>query len=113
MTNKFTSNLTQSSDGIRAKRAGFIAQDAKDVSATKVLNAKKALRDLEKEKDRLSDMNRDTEFSLKVSKDEFRPEEWVEAMLAIDLKIVTQKVKVKIAEDFDKEWFGEVTDIDA
>lgn len=109
MANKFTSNLTQSSDGIRAKRAGFVAQDAKDVSATKLINAKKVLRDLEKEKDRLSDMNRDSELSLKVSKDDFSSDEWVDAMLAIELKIVNQKVKVKIVEDFDNEWFSEVT----
>lgn len=111
MANKFISNLTQSSNDIREKRAEFAAKDTEEVSLNVVTKERKALRDLERSIDKLSDTNRDSELSLKVAADTFDSESWVKSMLSLELQLVNQKIKTKVAEDFHKKWFGEEVEV--
>lgn len=107
MANKFINNLTQSSNEIRAERATFIAQDAKDAATTNLQNESKILRDLERERMKLSDMNRDSELSLQVTRDNFNAVEWVRQMQELGVKILNQKVRVQVAQGLNDEWFSE------
>lgn len=107
MANKFVSNLTQSSDSIRGERASFVAEDAKDAAINILAVENQKLRDLKKAKMKLSDMNVDSELSLQVTRDNFDAKKWVNDMLNLDVQILNQEIKVKLADNLNKEWFAD------
>lgn len=105
--NKFAQLLTASNKDIKEMRAKMISEDVHDAQSELSRELKKRKRDLEKRLMSLRDMNRDSEFSLKVVKDNFKAEEWVKEIQSIKLELANLEVEIEIAQTTYNEYFGE------
>ena len=108
--NKFISNLTASNSEIKAARAKMVGEDVLDASEELLRNLKQEKRDLERRLLNLSDMNRDSELSLKVVKDNFDAKAWIKEIQDIKVELANKEVELQLAQDTHKEWFEESED---
>lgn len=104
--NKFIRNLTLSNKTIKGNRAKLIAEDAEEAQNTLLRNLKKELRDLRRKRESLEDMYPESEFSLRVTKENFNPVTWANELQAAKVAISMKEVEVKLAEETYNDWFG-------
>jgi len=110
---KFIEELTLSNKQIKANRAKMICEDAKDAQEEllRQLNAEK--RDLERKLLNLSDMSPDSQFSLRVTKDNFDAKAWVAEMQNLKVQLANKQVELELATATSREWFTDtITVID-
>lgn len=105
-TNKFISSLTASNKDIKEARARRVSEDAYDSMDELVRDLKKEKRELERRLDNLSDMNRDSELSLKVIKDNFDAKAWGKEIQEIKVALKMKEVELAVAEETFEEWFS-------
>lgn len=109
--NKFAQILTQSSKEIRGQRAAILNSDAKDAADEIVRALAKRKREFESKLLNLEDINRDSDFSLKVVKGDFNPGTWFKDMQLLKVQIANISIELEIAENSYKEWFGELPEL--
>lgn len=105
--NKFQSVLKQSSKDIKANRARIASENAKDAAEEMVRKLRKDLRNYESQLDNLTDLNRDSELSLKVIRDDFNAGNWMSTIQNVKVAIANKKIELAIAEETFEEWFSE------
>lgn len=105
--NKFQSVLRASSKDIKENRARIASENAKDAAEDLVRRLRKDLRNLESQLDHMTDLNRDSELSLKVLRDDFNANTWMQTIQNVKVAIANKKIEVAIAESTFEEWFGE------
>ena len=105
--NKFQSVLKASSKDIKEARARIASENAKDAAEELVRDLRKQQRSLELSLDNLTDLNRDSELSLKVVRDDFNAGAWMRNVQATKVALANKKIEVAIAEETFQEWFGE------
>jgi len=103
--NKFAQILNQSVKEIRSQRAAIVNQDAKDAAEEIVRGLIKSKRALDSKLLNLTDINRDSEFSLKVVKGEFNAAKWFQDIHALKLEIAAVEIELVIAMETFGEWF--------
>ena len=103
---KFVVSLTRDNKSIKAARAKIIAEDAYDAQSEIVRTLSQEKREIEKQLLKLSDTSPDSEFSLKVVKDNFKASEWAKSIQALKVQLAMKEVEVKVAVDTFNEWFG-------
>lgn len=104
---KFEICLKQGAKEIREARAKLTTETAKEAAVDLVRKYTKERRELEIQLDKLTDLNRDGELSLKVVKDSFEPATWLREMHKIKCDIAIKEVEVQMAEEIYEEWFGD------
>lgn len=109
-TNNFIKSLTASNSSIKASRAKMVSEDALDASEELIRNLKQEKRELERRLMSLSDMNRDSEFSLKVVKDDFNAKEWIKEIQEIKVQLANKEVELQLASETHNDWFKEEID---
>jgi len=105
--NKFQSVLKQSSKDIKENRARIASENAKDAAEELVRSIRKEVRALESDLDRLTDLNRDSELSLKVLKDDFDASKWIMQIQICKVRLANKRIELALAEETYTEWFGE------
>lgn len=106
--NKFQVILRQSSKEIKENRARIASENAKDAAEELVRKLSKELRTLESQLDHLTDLNRDSELSLKVIKDDFNATNWMANIQNVKLAIVQKKIELEVAKETYADWFDEL-----
>jgi predicted nucleic acid-binding Zn-ribbon protein len=106
-SNKFIKTLTASNKDIKKARAVMVSEDVLDASEELVRNIRQKKRELERRLMNLSDMNRDSELSLKVVKDNFDAKAWVKEIQEIKIELANIRVELELAEETHNEWFSE------
>lgn len=105
--NKFEKMLSADNKTIKAARAKIVAEDIKDAQDEVVRNLRQEKRDFERRLIQLSDLSPDSEFSLKVIKDNFNAKEWAKETQAIKIELANKQVELELAEATYNEWFSD------
>lgn len=106
--NKFQKTLSADNKTIKAARAKIVSEDIKDAQEEVVRKIKQEKRDLERRLIQLSDLSPDSEFSLKVVKDNFDASKWAEETQEIKVALANKTVELTLAEETFNEWFTDV-----
>lgn len=104
--NKFITVLTASNSTIKEARAKIVSEDVFDASDELTRSLKQEKRELERRLLNLSDMNRDSELSLKVVKDNFDAKAWIKEIQEVKVALAMKDVELKLATETHNEWFG-------
>ena len=102
---KSAMNITSSAK-IKDKRAKMLAEDIQASLYTQILNKQKTIRDIEREIERKCDFGPDTEYSLKVNKDDFDASDWVSELSQKKVDLRLKQIELEIDMDTYAELFG-------
>ena len=105
---KFFSMLTNDNKAIRANRANLIVEDVKAEQETLVRTLENEVRGIERSIMALTDFGPDSEYSLRVVKDNFNAANWVAAYQKNKLALELKNVELELAKETYREFFEEV-----
>ena len=104
--NKFQQLLAGSSKDIREQRANMIATQTQKVQETLVRNLMDERDKLEWKLMELTDISRDSDFSLMVTKKDFNADEWARNVQTLKVQLLDNEIQLTTAKETLKEWFG-------
>ncbi len=106
--NKFERMLAADNKTIKAARAKIIAEDMKDAQEELIRVFEKEEKELRRALIKLSDVSPDSEFSLKVVKDNFDANSWVAQIQDAKVRLANNSVQLKLAKETYEEWFKDI-----
>jgi len=104
---KFKKLLSKAAKEIREGRANIVAENTKFAQEDIVRGIESEKRDLDARLMELTDVNRDSELSLRVTKKDFNAKQWCHDVQELKLAIIEKRIELEVAKETLEEWFGE------
>ena len=105
--NKFQRVLGFASKEIRKARAFMINEDMTLEQQRLIDNISEARRGINRKLLEITDVNRDSELSLMVTKKDFNAKDWVEKKQTLELELVENEIELLTAQKTYDEWFAD------
>jgi hypothetical protein len=103
---KFLSSLTESSSGIKEKRASILERSTELAMNTAIQEKQQKVNDLEIKIENLTDLSPENTYSLRPGNPDFNEKEWVKELLDSKLELKIAEMELEVAMETKEEWFG-------
>ena len=108
--NKFTEQISDTSNATLKRRAAAIAQGAELAQQDIINNLKKEHTELTLQKANLTDLAPETNDSLRPGDKDWKPSVWAKELQEVKQKIYFLEIQIKLAEETYEEFFTEKKD---